>query len=99
MPRKKTQFVITPELPIEGVRATLHLSQMASEILFGHERMTLETGWTLNRKRRLITIDTHSKPGETLALVFLGFCRREFGAEAVKVVHSSAKQVAAGSLA
>jgi hypothetical protein len=46
----------------------------------------MEASYQLNKRNRTVVIDAHSEAGHTLALVFGGYVRREFGADAVKLI-------------
>jgi hypothetical protein len=80
-----TQFVFDRHVPLKDLEGTLRLAQLAAESLHGQDRMELETSCSVDRNRRCVSIQTSSDVGRTLAVVFLGYARREFGPEAVSV--------------
>ena len=78
-------FTFGTDVPMREVEFTLQLALLAVESLHGEDRVMLETGSRVDHPSRTCTIDTTSDTGRTLAVVFGGFARREFGDEAVTV--------------
>jgi hypothetical protein len=76
-------------VPMTEVAGTLQLARLAAESVHGTERVELDAVATLDRRARRVAIDTTTPSGHTLALVFLGYARREFGADTVTVYRSS----------
>jgi hypothetical protein len=84
---KTMQFILGPLVPLAEAVDTLRLARMAAESLHGRERIDLEASVAVDRVRRVFSFDTSRRPGRTLALVFAGYARREFGPENVVVEH------------
>src|SRR5688500_15590199 len=80
-----TVFHFRPHLSMYDVRGTLRLAQVAAESLHGIERVELEARCRVDRIRHHICIDTSTDAGRELALIFLGFVRKEFGPDCVSV--------------
>jgi hypothetical protein len=74
---------------------TLELAKLATACLHGDERVELETRWSLDRGGRRVTVDTDTSAGRTLAMIFLGYVRREFGTRAVRAQRFDAPRHAA----
>lgn len=85
MPLQQIKLMIEPKVSMRDIRGTLQLARMATEILYGCDRVALDGRWQMSRKRRIVMIDTQTKVGHTFALAFMGFARREFGRDAVRV--------------
>jgi hypothetical protein len=83
-------------VPMAEVAGTLQLARLAAESVHGAERVELDAIANLDRRDRRVAIDTTTPSGHTLALVFLGYARREFGADAVRVIRCAP---AAGEMA
>lgn len=93
-----TQFTLGGGVPIEEARATLRLAEMAVESLFGVERVSLDVSVVIDYPTRQFVFDVSRRVGRTLALVFAGYIRREFGPEAVQIEHLLEKpKVTAGA--
>jgi hypothetical protein len=86
MDNTATRFVFDRHVSIKDMSGTLRLAQLAAESLHGQDRVELEASCSLDRDERCVVIQTVTEVGRTLAAVFLGYARREFGAEAVTVV-------------
>jgi hypothetical protein len=92
------RFTFKADVPLDEAKNTLSLAGLAVESLFGRERVELETSVAIDRSRRQFTFDISRRLGRTLALIFAGFIRREFGADMVVVEHLLVKpQLAAGA--
>ena len=64
---------------------TFDLAWLAAKSLHGDEQVELDARWSLDLGARSVSIDTDTPAGRTLALIFLGYTRREFGSRAVRV--------------
>jgi hypothetical protein len=84
-PGATTCFQFPPNINLEELESTLSLSHLATEILHGRDRVALDAHYVLNRGDQTVAIDTSTEVGKTLELIFFGFARREFGADAVAV--------------
>lgn len=78
-------FTFGTDVPMREVEFTLQLALLAVESLHGEDRVMLETANRIDHVTRTCAIDTTSDTGRTLAVVFGGFARREFGDDAVTV--------------
>lgn len=79
------KFTFDRTVPMPDVEATLRLAILACESLHGEDRVRLETRIRTASTKRAVEIDSASDAGRTLALVFGGYVRREFGDDAVRV--------------
>src|SRR4051812_41139968 len=85
----QTRFVFERNVPMRDVSGTLLLARLAAASLHGHERVALETACDLDRSTRTVSINANTDAGHTLALVFLGYVRREFGEDAFELKPAS----------
>jgi len=85
MTHKTVQFRFGSGISMREVKGTLHLARLAAESLHGIERVRLEAKYSADDADRLVVIDTGTEPGRTLAIIFAGYARREFGDEAVQM--------------
>ena len=85
MDRSTVKFMFKDSVPMMEVEATLRLALLAVESLHGEDRLRLETPAQVDRARRACLVDTTTEVGRTLATVFGGYIRREFGADAFKI--------------
>ena len=79
-------FSFDASVPMAEGEATLRLALLAVECLHGEDRVHLEARATIDRAARTCIIDLTAEVGRTLALVFGGYVRREFGRDAVDLV-------------
>jgi len=85
---RRVQLVFEPDVDMSDVAETLELSRLAADALYGPERMALEASWRLDRPSGTVVIDTSTAPGRAVATIFLGYARREFGEQAVRVTRA-----------
>ncbi|HEX8915028.1 MAG TPA: hypothetical protein VF796_21930 [Humisphaera sp.] len=78
-------FTFASPVSMREVADTLHLARLAAEALHGPERVALGARTRVDGRRRTVTVEAATPAGMELALVFLGYCRREFGPAAVTV--------------
>ena len=78
-PQNQIRFVFGTHVSMDEVEGTLKLAQIATESLHGRGRVELEAPWDTDLRERSVLIDAMSDAGRTLALIFLGYVRREFG--------------------
>jgi hypothetical protein len=64
---------------------TFQLALLATEALHGADRVALEAIYKADPDSRAIEVDRTSVVGSTLALIALGYFRREFGAGAFRM--------------
>ena len=91
-------FEFTPAVRMDEAAGTFQLALLATESLHGADRVTLEAVYKIDADNRVIEVDRTSVVGCTLALVFLGYARREFGQDAFRMrrVHGAAAAVTDG---
>lgn len=85
MANTAVRFTFADSAPMDEVAGTLQLARIATESLHGEDRMRLEAAFTINRVTRACIIDAACEVGRTLALIFGGYARREFGRDAVSM--------------
>lgn len=83
MIKRYIRYDFDSDVPMREVEGTLRLAQLATESLVGVDRMQLEAKFNHDAASHTVTIDTTGKVGRTLALIFGGYARREFGAAVV----------------
>jgi len=88
--KQYVQFVFEKSAPMHEVEQTLRLACLATESLHGPDRMRLQASFLINRSKRNCLIHSASEVGMTLALIFSGFVKREFGEDGVKIKTPSA---------
>jgi hypothetical protein len=89
-------FTFDPAVPIDEVAATFELARFAAEALHGSERVALDAIYKVDADARTIEVDRSTSVGATLALVFLGYARREFGAESFRMRRVDARATTKG---
>jgi hypothetical protein len=92
MSRRSIQLVFDPRVPMAEVEATLRLAMLAAECIHGAECVRLDARCVFDELIRAVEIDVSRRVGRTLALVFGGFIRREFGKDAVRLDRRAAKR-------
>jgi len=85
MDRPTATFSFGPEVPMTDAEATLRLAALAVESLHGADRIQLELHVRVEREERRFVVDIATDVGRTLAVIFSGYARREFGDDAVRV--------------
>ena len=94
MTSKIVRFQIGAGISMREVTGTLHLARLAAESLYGEERVELEVNCWADESERVVHVETDSEVGRTLAIVFAGYARREFGDGAVRMERSVEPEVA-----
>ena len=79
------KYSFADDVDMADVTATLRLARVAVEALHGEDRIRFETRTHIDHDRHMCLIDTQTESGRTLAIVFGGYVRREFGDDAVDV--------------
>lgn len=74
------------DVPLYDVQDTLELARLGAVSLYGPERTSLEAHADLDPQTSTVTIDTTTAVGRTLAILFLGYARRQYGEHAVQVI-------------
>ncbi|MCC7409534.1 MAG: hypothetical protein IT442_15830 [Phycisphaeraceae bacterium] len=97
MTHSRVTFTFQDSVPMAEVESTLRLAVLAVESLHGEDRVRLEARAKVDRQARVCVIDTSLDVGRTLATVFGGFVRREFGEEAFTIAQATGVQALAGA--
>jgi len=79
---------IASSVPFKEAEDTLRLARLGVESIFGPERTEFEVQVTIDHDARRFVIDVSRRVGRTLAMVFVGYARREFGEGAVRMVRA-----------
>jgi hypothetical protein len=79
------RYVFASTVPQEEVEASLLLALFAAESLHGEDQVRLDAAHFFDADRRACVIDAGTAVGRDLNRLFVGFVRREFGAEAFTV--------------
>jgi hypothetical protein len=87
MPRNhhEVKFYFDLSVSIQEAEGTLQLALMAVGSMYGPDRMRLEAQTKLCLAQRTCSIDISTEVGRSLAAIFLGYVRREFGDQAMRV--------------
>lgn len=85
MSHSMVKFAFKDSVSMPEVEATLRLALLAVQSLHGEDRLRLEAHVQVNHTRHLCLIDTAPEVGQTLAVIFAGYVRREFGEDAVLI--------------
>jgi len=93
----RVRFDFNKSIPMSEVEATLRLALLAVQSLHGEDRLRLEAHVSMNHSRRMCFVDTTTEVGRTLALIFAGYIRREFGDAAYGMQTLSLTRSPAGS--
>jgi len=72
-------------VPLDEVEVTLLLSVWAAESLHGEAQVRLDAAIATDALRRACVIDASTPVGRDLNRLFVGFLRREFGSEAIRI--------------
>jgi len=77
------RYILTPNVP--EVEASLLLAVLATEALHGESQVHLDAAHRHDPGVRTVTIDAATPVGRDLNRLFVGFLRREFGADSFTV--------------
>ncbi len=93
-------FQFDPSVCFDEVSGTFELALLGVESLYGPDRVAMEAVYKVDPDNRSIEVHRSTDVGGTLALMFLGYSRREFGPEAVKMkrVDTSSTVIAQGGV-
>jgi hypothetical protein len=84
-PLSSCLFTFSPDVSMSEVEGTFELALMTTETLHGAERVALDAVYRIDAETRTIEIDRSTDVGGTLALVVLGFLRREYAPGAFRM--------------
>ncbi len=79
------RYQFDADVSVQEVEATLALALVATECLFGSERLRLDAPHYFDAEARACVVSADTPAGRALARLFVGFARREFGSEAFRV--------------
>jgi hypothetical protein len=84
---------------MDEVQGTFELALLTSESLHGADRVALDAVYRIDIPGRAVEVDRSTDVGATLALILLGYLRREYGSAAfrMKRTHTSAAPVTGGA--
>lgn len=85
MDNSMVKFAFQNSVSMPEVEATLRLALLAVQSLHGEDRLRMEAHVNIDHARHTCLIDTAPEVGQTLAVIFAGYVRREFGEEAVRI--------------
>jgi hypothetical protein len=79
------RYTFAPDVSMEEVEVSLLLATLGVESLHGEAQVRLDAGHYLDTAQRACVIDGSTEVGRDLNRLFVGFLRREFGADAFAV--------------
>ena len=79
------RYAFHTEVPLEEIEVTLLLALFAAESLHGESQVQLDAAHHLDEGQVALVIDAGTLVGRDLNRLFVGFLRREFGADAFQV--------------
>lgn len=88
------RYTFGADLPIAEVEATLLLALFGVESLHGEAQTQLDAAHYLDLDRRACVIDAGTVVGQCFNKLFVGYLRREFGAESFRVERLPAEDLA-----
>ena len=82
-----TEYIFTFDvgIPMDEVCGTLELARLAVQTLHGAEWVELGTSTAIDLPRHEIVIQATNLAGARMVVMFLGYGRREFGTDAIRV--------------
>src|SRR5262245_29359821 len=85
MSKELYRYSFPADAPIDDIEASLLLALWGAESLHGEAQVRLDAAHFLDPDRRACVIDAGTPVGRDFNRLFLGFLRREFGADAFRV--------------
>ena len=85
MNRTRYRYEFEPEVSLHEVEESIALAILAAEGVHGEAQVRLDAGYAIDEPARACLIDASTAVGETIARVFTGFLRKEFGEDAFRV--------------
>jgi hypothetical protein len=79
------RYSFPPPVPLDEVEATLLLAIWGAESLHGESQVRLDVAQYFDRDRRACVIGAATAVGRDLNRLFVGYLRREFGADSFRV--------------
>jgi len=91
MNKERYRYQFDEKVPPQDIEETLMLALLAVESMHGRTRVRMDGRFQLDKKKRLCVIDAGTRIGADLAQIFTGYATREFGDDAVDIVHEPAQ--------
>lgn len=85
MNREIYRFKLSPDIPMEDAWTTLFLAMLATECLYGRNRLLMDGAFYLDEKKRACVIDARDEVGQTMSRIFSGFLCFEYGEDALNI--------------
>ncbi len=82
---ERYRYVFPRQVPIEEVEATLLLALWGAECLHGEAQVRLDAAHAFDLDARACVIDAATPVGRDVNRLFVGFLRREFGPDSLRV--------------
>lgn len=79
------KFKFNPAVPMDHVEDSLKLAVFAVASLYGDTQVRLDGCLGLNHKARICIVDATTGVGQSVARIFTGFLKLEFGEESFEV--------------
>ena len=79
------RYVLSDDVPLDDVEASLLLALIATESLHGESQVRLEASHAMDANGRTCVIEAGCAIGRDLNRLFVGFVRREFGEDSFRV--------------
>ena len=79
------RYTFSEGASLDAIEASLVLSVLATESVFGRSRVRLEGRFALDRRSRTCTVQAGTEVGEHIARVFTGFLSQEIDERAFRV--------------
>lgn len=79
------RYLFDANVPMDEIEASLLLTGMAIESLYGPADIRLDGGYYLDAEKRVCVIEASTPVGRDFARIFVGFLTREFSSEAFTV--------------
>ena len=91
MHREVFRYSFDPEISMQEVEETLHLSILAVEGLHGESQVRLDASYCIAPEKHVLVVDASTAVGSDLARIFTSFAIREFGYDAFSVRQAEPK--------
>lgn len=85
MTRTVYRYAFQPAVSLRAAEDSLALAIFAAESVHGETQVRLDAGYYFDETGHICVVDATTPVGETIAQVFTGFLRREFGDESFAV--------------
>jgi len=85
MERGVYRYTFEPSVPMREVRDSLFLAALAAEGIHGRTRVMMDASFRLDEEGRSCVIDGTREVDQSIAVIFTGFLRKEFGESAFTV--------------